>query len=425
MGHTFKKLWILAYKNLFRNRRRSLFTLLIAATGFAAMALAMGYFSFSIYGLQEMTIGLGFSGEGGTGHAQIYDARLDERDEEFAMEFGLDDFENMISKLESQPEIDYVLPRIKFGGLISNGDKSLPFMGYGIKPEAEAKLRDQLTKLRDNLRLGDEVRPLDTSVYGVILGTTLAESLSASPGDYLMIYSTTVDGAVNADDVQLVSTINTGLEMVNKFYLCTHIPVVQRLINTDKISRMAIMYHNRSGLSNKVENTKSQLVSPKSSTLKLVPWNELGKFYTSIRDLFKLIFSFNGIIILAIVILSCWNIINMTTMERSREIGTLRAMGLKIKYITSVFMMESFLLGIAGVTLGFMLQLGLSYLINYLQIQMPPIPGQGSGYALQIHHVTSYHPGIALAIVFAITFSGLSSLFIIRKMTIIESLDYA
>lgn len=137
-----------------------------------------------------------------------------------------------------------------------------------------------------------------------------------------------------------------------------------------------------------------------------------------------MIFAFMGYIIIVIAILSCWNITNMATMERIREIGALRAIGLKNRYITSVFVMEGFLISIVGVVLGFILQLGLVAIINYLQISMPPIPGMNLGYFLRVYQYTDYHFALAIAVIVAISLSGLSSFFTIRKLSIVESLDH-
>src|SRR5258708_25596691 len=71
--HTWRnliKLLKLSYRNLFRNKRRSVFAIMIAASGCAALSIAIGYYSFSIYSLQELTIRNGFGGLGGFGDVQ-------------------------------------------------------------------------------------------------------------------------------------------------------------------------------------------------------------------------------------------------------------------------------------------------------------------------------------------------------------------
>ena len=155
-----------------------------------------------------------------------------------------------------------------------------------------------------------------------------------------------------------------------------------------------------------------------------VPWDQQAAFYISIRDIFNIIFSFMGIIILVIVLLSCWNIMNMTTMERIREIGTLRAIGLSIRQIGTLFVMEAFLIGFAGMTIGMLLQMILSRIINAMRIIMPPVPGMSRPYTLQVYAATWFHPLVAVGIVAAITLSSLSSFILIKRYTIVESLEH-
>ena len=214
----FSKILHLAYRNLFRNKRRTLFAIFIAASGYAAMAIALGYYGFSIYGLQEMTIRNVFGGSGGTGHLQIKDNRSLESQEKYTLEFGLADYQKMIKTIKNQPEVDYVLPRIEFGGLVTTGDKSFPFIGYGVESMHEAALRGGLSDINPSLKLGEEIKPLDKNKFGIILGKKLANALGVKIGDPLMLYGATVQGAVNAIDVELVGVMSTGLNETDKYY---------------------------------------------------------------------------------------------------------------------------------------------------------------------------------------------------------------
>ena len=202
------------------------------------MGIAMGYYSYSIHGLQEMTIRNGFSGAGGTGHIQIKDIRHQESYESITLQFGILNEEKLSNTLMELSFVDYVLPRTEFGGLISNGDKSLPFIGYGINPTLEAKLRAGLTDLNPTLKLGEEIEPLEKNKHGIILGKTLAAKMGARVGDYLMLYGTTVDGAVNAIDVQLVGIMSTGINETDKYYLLTNLERIGYLHQLGWIQRI-------------------------------------------------------------------------------------------------------------------------------------------------------------------------------------------
>jgi putative ABC transport system permease protein len=424
-GRNFIKLVKLAYRNLFRNRRRSFFAILIAASGCSALSIAIGYYSFSIYSLQELTIRNGFGGSGGSGHVQVFDKRIIEQPEQRTMEFGIDNVNELINEIKKDNDVDYVLPRIEFGGLISNGDRSVPFKGFGIDAEKEMKLWAGLKAINPKLKLDEQLLPLKNGKPGIILGKAIANSLHAKVGDMMMIYSTTVDGAINATDVELLGIMSTGVSETDKYYLLTNINIAQKLINTDKISLLSVMFKNRNQFDSKLQSLQSNLEkNPSTKNLKLIPWNEQAAFYISIRDIFNIIFIFMGTIILVIVLLSCWNIMNMTTMERIREIGTLKAIGLSTKNISSIFTLEAFLIGIIGVIIGMIAQLIVSRVVNAMHIIMPPVPGMSRPYTLQVYAATWFHPLIAVGIILAITVSSFSSLIIIKRFSIVESLEH-
>ncbi|MCW3465001.1 ABC transporter permease [Chitinophaga nivalis] len=426
VGRHLYQLHKLGYRNLFRNRRRSFFAILIAACGFAALGIALGYYDYSIYGLQEATIRNGFSGAGGTGHAQIRDARLKEREEQYLYEFGIANAPALLDRLRNMPEIADVLPRIMFGGLISNGDKSMPFKGQGIHPDGESRLRNGMVGVDKSMKASSQLQPLNKSKAGVILGKRLARSLNAKVGDILMIYGTTVDGAINGIDVTLMDIVSTGISEVDEYYLMTTIPVVQQLVNTDKISYIAVMFKNRAHLNQQLAALAGQLKTAfPDYRFQLSDWKNDAEFYAAIRDTYTVIITFMGSIVLVIVALSCWNIMNMSTMERIREIGTLRAIGISIHKISGIFLFEALYIGLISVVVGMLLQLLVAALLNAANIMMPPIPGMNRGYILQIYSLTFYHLLIAVGVILAIAFSSLSSFLIIRKLSIIQSLEHA
>lgn len=420
------KLTKLAYRNLFRNKKRTLTAIVITASGCAAMSIAMGYYAFSIDSLKEMTIRNGYTGSGGSSHIQITDARLNIEQEKETLEYGIENSDSIMAEIKTYLDIDYVMPRVSFGGLLSNGNNTFPFMGIGVHYEEEARLRGGLSEIdSDLIRVGEEIRPLKNKPNSVLLGTILAKSLNAKEGDILLLYSTTVSGAVNAVDVEVAGIMSTGMNESDKYYLLANLEMVQELLVTNKVSNICLMFKNRENFAQKKEQLEQKLYSiSQSQKLKLYDWKEYGEFYKAIRDLFNIMFSFMGLIIIVIILLSCWNIMNMTTMERIKEIGTLRAIGLSIKNINIIFLLEAFLIGLFGILIGLALQFLIAYIINALQIIMPPTPGMNQGYKLQVYSFTSYQPLIAIGMLIIITLSSISSFFLIRKYSITEALGH-
>ena len=128
------KFLLLAFRNVFRNRRRTLMTLLMVGGGVTGLLLAGGYFAFMINGLREDTI------RNGLGHLQIFTAEHFRRDEIRVLDTGIDNWQQVAAGITSAPHVRGVAPRIEFYGMVSNGVKSSVFMGSAVDPDAERSL---------------------------------------------------------------------------------------------------------------------------------------------------------------------------------------------------------------------------------------------------------------------------------------------
>jgi putative ABC transport system permease protein len=105
--------------------------------------------------------------------------------------------------------------------------------------------------------------------------------------------------------------------------------------------------------------------------IEIKTWVELSIFYNQVKNLFDMIFSFIFSIVIVVVLMSVINTMSMAVMERTREIGTLRALGMRRFDITWLFCVEGILLATIGGMVGVFLtvigtlvvnQLGLSYI---------------------------------------------------------------
>ena len=118
----------LAWRSLFRQKRRSLLMIAVVTFGFASFALAGGFIAQSFEALREGTIR-------SVGQLQIVDRRAVGRAEEATLEFGIPDAARARAVAAAQPGVAAVLPRIDFVGLATVGARSIPFLGIGVDPE--------------------------------------------------------------------------------------------------------------------------------------------------------------------------------------------------------------------------------------------------------------------------------------------------
>jgi putative ABC transport system permease protein len=113
--------------------------------------------------------------------------------------------------------------------------------------------------------------------------------------------------------------------------------------------------------------------------LDLVPWYKLADFYNKTVQLFSRQLNVMRAIIGLIIVLSISNILVMAVMERTAEIGTLMAVGLRRRAILRLFLTEGLLLGLVGGIAGVSLGVLLALVISAIGIPMPPPPGMGHG----------------------------------------------
>lgn len=363
----------LAWRNVLRNRRRSLVTILIATVGTAAILVAGGFALYTYDSLRE-----GAARE--YGHLTVAHRDHFDRDEETPMQYGLADYAAIVRRIEDDPRVRRVLPRLHLSGLVSNGDKSMVFIGVGADILAEAAMRGPFLKLvAGSLADGDRAKD-GGGPPRVLLGADLARSLNARPGSGLTLLATTTAGGMNAIDVEVAGIVSTGWREVDKRLVYTGIESAQRLLVTDKASTLAVFL----GDTDATPALHAELAGADPGHV-YKPWWEQSDYYLSVRDLYNRIFGLLGIIIAALVFFSVTNTLAMAVVERTREIGTLRALGTLPGEIVAGFVREGTVIGAVGALLGTLAAGAVTLALLLLDVQMPPPPGRSDAYPLKVY----------------------------------------
>ena len=119
-------------------------------------------------------------------------------------------------------------------------------------------------------------------------------------------------------------------------------------------------------------------------TLKVQTWLDQAFFYKAVKDLYNRIFGAMGLIIGVIVVFVVTNAMSMAIIERTREIGTLRALGTLPSQLLRTLGLEGMVLGGVGALAGATLAIGVTVFLLVVPMEMPPPPGQTKGYPLII-----------------------------------------
>ena len=396
-----------ALQNTLRNRRRSLVTVSIAALGTAAILLAGGFALFTYEALAQ-------AAARDTGHLVLGTPASFTTDEDVPLQHGLSNVDALRTQLLADPAVRQVLPKVVFSGLISNGDKSTVMVATGVDPDNEFAVKGPfLTVTAGSVLVTDSTEP------EVMLGEALARSLKATPGSSLTLLASTTEGAMNAMDVVVKGTFTTGVPDIDKRAVYTSVALAQRLLVTDRVSSLGVF------LDRMASTLPAQArVAAKNPGLEVQTWEQQAVFYQAVKGLYNRIFGALGIIIGVIVVFVVTNAMAMAIIERTREIGTLRAMGTLPSQLLRTLGLEGMLLGGVGALVGAALSLGVAVMLYVVPVNMPPPPGRSVGYPLNI----AIDPTLYLATLLAmVSLTMLASYAVARKtvhMPVVDALAH-
>jgi putative ABC transport system permease protein len=387
-----------AWLNTLRNRRRSLVTIGIAALGTTGILLSAGFALYTYEALAEDAART-------SGHLIVAQPAQFERDEDVPLQNGLSNVAKIKAQLLSDPDVRHVLPRVDFSGLIGNGDKSIVMIAAGIEPDSEFAVKGPFLTMKAGDVLASSQR------NAVMLGEGLARNLKAQPGSTLTLLVSTTEGALNALDVTVQGVFTSGIAEIDRRLLYTDLVTAQKLLVTDKVSSMGVFLARM----NQTTAAKAR-IEAMLPNLKVRTWLQQAQYYRSVRELYDRIFGALGMVIGVIVVFVVTNAMAMAVVERTREIGTLRALGTLPGQLTRSFALEGMVLGGLGTAIGAAAAIGISIALLFVDIQMPAPPGRSDPYPLNI----SLDPTLYLATVLAMVLLSMGAAALVARRTVAQ-----
>lgn len=399
----------LALRNIFRNRRRSAITLAVIVFGAVGLILFGGYKAITFRGLRESTI------RGRIGHLQIFRAGYATHQSQKPLEYALDDLASIRTAIERDPRVQFTAAQTTLMGLAGNGEKSETFMATAVEPAQDRQMRGQ------QIVSGTELPKNESDA--VLVGKGLAESLNVKPGDYITLMTTTTTGSLNAIDARVAGIVRSGVKEYDDRSIKMSLAGAQQLLQTPKVEKLLVFLKDTDDTA-AVQKDFANLFASRKWSLEMKNWSELASFYHQVVMLYNGIFGFLGIIVFAVVVFSVANTIAMSTFERTREIGTLMAVGTTRRQVWRMFFAEGILLGLLGGVFGLAAGALLAWLINQGNVMLPPPPGYTVGYRLTILLQT---PVMVTAFLIALVTATLSSILPALKasrMKIVDALGH-
>lgn len=362
-------LFSFALRNVFRQKVRSAATLAAIAIGVAGLILAGGFVKDIFIQLGEAII------HSQTGHIQITRAGYSDNKTRAPEKYLIDDGEALKAKLlKSVPGIDQAISRLGFTGVINNGRRDLGIVGEGIEPDGEAKLGTFLRYLEGRALTNNDVD-------GIVVGEGVARSLGLKVGDRVTVVMTLAAGAVNTLDFELVGVFQSFSKEFDARAVRISLEAAKTLMDTNGIHLLVVQLNDTATTTAALSATNQELAK---LGLEAQAWYALSDFYEKTVELYDRQFGVLRLIILIMVLLSVINSVNMTLFERTREFGTMRAIGDRSDWVFRLIMIESFWLGLIGGLLGMILGCLAALGISVIGIPMPPPPNANLGYTALI-----------------------------------------
>lgn len=365
----FSSLLSLALRNVLRQRARSAATLAAIAIGVAGLILAGGFVQDIYIQLGEAIIHSQY------GHIQVTRQGYSEGKNRAPESFLIAKPEVIQKTIQnSGPGVQQTMARLAFSGMLNNGKRDLGIIGEGVEPDAEAGIGTYMQFV--------EGRALKDSDHdGIVVGLGVAKSLGLKVGDRVNLVMTLSAGAVNTLDFELIGVFQSFSKEFDARAVRIPLDAAKTLMDTSAAHLVVVMLQKTEGTSEAVKALKTELAT---NGLEVTAWNELSDFYEKTVDLYDRQFGVLRFIILVMVLLSVVNSVNMTLFERTREFGTMLAVGNRSDTVFKLIMIESLCLGALGSLFGMLLGCVAASAISAIGIPMPPPPNANLGYVALI-----------------------------------------
>ncbi len=378
------KLWIIALRNITRNKRRSLLS------GIAiSVATLIIVFMFSLIEGFKVDVARNIFTYI-SGHIRIRNAEYEKYETLNPLHLGIQDYTAVLDLVRDQENVRLALPRIRFYSAIYRDDKNYRGMGLGVdfaeelflergmagkslsaRESSEKKERFESMNQREKLEEFGKSWSL-TYVDGelprrgekeLLLTTGLAEEMGVGKGDKVTFYTKTAYMGMQAWTFRITGIISFPIQVMNRSVFIAPFDSVQRFLKMDSANNMAseIVVHVKQlkNLEETRENLIHHLNAAGFTDLEAKSWKEIGNFFAFV-NLAERIYN---IVAFFFFVLGTTVIVNTTMMviyERMKEIGTIAAMGMTGREIVILFFLEAFFIGLIASFIGVILGVGIT-----------------------------------------------------------------
>ncbi len=337
----------IAFRNIFRQKRRTILTALAMIVGFTLSSLVIGLSDGAYSNIIEM-----FTGNR-IGHIQVHREGYHEKPSIYKT---INDYESIGEAIESDKGVEAWTPRVYAGGLGSVGEKSTAVRIIGVDVARETKATQFDKKIVQGNTLAE------TASREAVIGQGLAKTLAATLGSKFVIFSQAADGSIANDEYTIVGITESGDDITDRITCYLHLEDAQELFVLEgRVHEIVVIVSNINKVGKITQTIEERL---DDSTLEVLPWQVVAKSFYDAMQTDKQGDAVARLIIMLIVAIGVLNTVLMSVLERTREYGVLKAVGTKPIQIFWLVLCEVVIITIGSIGIGALLSVIINYVLS-------------------------------------------------------------
>ena len=347
---TWTKLWAIGYRDLGRNRRRSVFTMLAVALGLALLIVMNGYIAGVMGDSLENSIRLQ------TGHLQLRAPSYELEEMSLQWQDLLADADKLAAQAQGIAGVQTAAPVVWARAILNTANESVGLQLHGIDVASS-----YYAPVRDGLVAGAYLAPDDRG--GVLLGQRLADDLGLTVGDNV---SLTVVNASNEPEEAIFAIrglFSTGVATYDEASVMAPVVRVQAFTGTGGRASAVVL------LLDDQEDAVTVAAALAGPAVNALTWQVMNVFFLeTLQTALSFYYLLDGIVMLIVAVIVA-NTLLMAVFERIREMGILAALGMKGRHIMQMMLFEATILSLFGIVIG--IGLGMLGVLALAQIGIP------------------------------------------------------
>lgn len=327
----------LAVRNVFRAKARSAITIGALFFGVMMSLLLSGF----VMGVGESLVSEVI--ESRVGAIQVHRTGYFEKRDRQPLVFHLVQDPALEARLRATPNVAAVTPRITFSGLLTNGSRGAMAIITAVDPKTA---RDALPRL-DMYLQGTPFAADERN--GAHVGIEMSKALELKDGVPLMLQAQGLGGRDNALDLEPRGVLAGQNPLEGKRAVTVPLAFAQELLGMEgKVTEYVVAVKDVALL----DDTAAALEATLGEGYEVQTWKELRPALNDMRLIQRMVLGLASFIFLVIALFGVANTLLMTVLERTKEIGTLLAVGMTRAQVARLFVLEALTQALIGSSAG-------------------------------------------------------------------------